>query len=467
MSRMDVGKKLESSLDDVIKSEGRGRYSDSTAGRVGKRCYVGNLAFSTTWQDLKDHFKPVGKVVYSDVMKDYDGRSKGCGIVEFETPEDASHAISSMQDSVLGGRPINVREDREDRDLKPSRQSDSYGVKVGRRCYVGNLDFKTNWQDLKDHFKQIGHVAYADVMRDIDGRSKGCGIVEFERHDDAAQAITELHDSDLGGRLIIVREDREDRDLKGGKKGGGKSGGKDSGKGYYAGGKSGSSMGLSRRCYVGNLAFEVTWQDLKDHFRQAGSVLYSNVMQDDSGRSKGCGIVEFESVGDASRAIKTLHDTTIKGRMITVREDREDKELGARYSGSNGYGGKGKGAGGGGYGRRDRSRSRSPRGRGDGALVGKRCYVGNLAFSVSWQDLKDHFRQVGNVVYSNVMQGNDGRSKGCGIVEFSTPREAARAIDQMHDSVLNGRPVTVREDREDRDLKYPGADTVGTKRRRD
>ena len=36
-------------------------------------------------------------------------------------------------------------------------------------------------------------------------------------------------------------------------------------------------------------------------------------------------------------------------------------------------------------------------------LAGKRCYVGNLAWKTSWQDLKDLFRSVGTVVYSNVM----------------------------------------------------------------
>jgi RNA recognition motif-containing protein len=38
-----------------------------------------------------------------------------------------------------------------------------------------------------------------------------------------------------------------------------------------------------------------------------------------------------------------------------------------------------------------------------GMFAGKRCYVGNLAWKTSWQDLKDLFRSVGTVVYSNVM----------------------------------------------------------------
>ena len=44
--------------------------------------------------------------------------------------------------------------------------------------------------------------------------------------------------------------------------------------------------------------------------------------------------------------------------------------------------------------------------------LGRRCYVGNLAWRTSWQDLKDHFRTIGekevNVVFSNVMQDSQG-----------------------------------------------------------
>lgn len=46
-------------------------------------------------------------------------------------------------------------------------------------------------------------------------------------------------------------------------------------------------MGLSmRRVYVGNLAWGVTWKELKDHMKQAGWVVKADVAIDSSGRSK-------------------------------------------------------------------------------------------------------------------------------------------------------------------------------------
>src|SRR4051812_48339632 len=43
---------------------------------VSIRVYVGNLPYNVSWQRLKDHFKPCGNVVYADVLRDTDGRSK-------------------------------------------------------------------------------------------------------------------------------------------------------------------------------------------------------------------------------------------------------------------------------------------------------------------------------------------------------------------------------------------------------
>ena len=55
----------------------------------GAQVFVGNLPFSVTWQDLKERFEEVGKVVRSDVLT-AKGRSKGFGRVTFESDADVS-----------------------------------------------------------------------------------------------------------------------------------------------------------------------------------------------------------------------------------------------------------------------------------------------------------------------------------------------------------------------------------------
>ena len=51
--------------------------------------------------------------------------------------------------------------------------------------YVGNLTWKTSWQDLKDHFRQCGEIVRADIALGQDGRSKGFGLVVFAKSSDA------------------------------------------------------------------------------------------------------------------------------------------------------------------------------------------------------------------------------------------------------------------------------------------
>ena len=38
-----------------------------------------------------------------------------------------------------------------------------------KRCFISNLSFKTSWQDLKDKFREVGNVVYANVTRDESG----------------------------------------------------------------------------------------------------------------------------------------------------------------------------------------------------------------------------------------------------------------------------------------------------------
>ena len=51
---------------------------------------------------------------------------------------------------------------------------------------------------------------------------------------------------------------------------------------------------------------------------------------------------------------------------------------------------------------------------------------------------------------------SDGRSRGCGIVEFATNREAADAIHRLNDLDFRGRPMHVREDRKADEDSGPG-----------
>ncbi len=80
--------------------------------------FVGSLPFSTTEDELKEHFAQAGTVTSVRIITDRDtGRSKGFGFVEMESDEDGQKAIEMFNGKELGGREIvvNVARPREER----------------------------------------------------------------------------------------------------------------------------------------------------------------------------------------------------------------------------------------------------------------------------------------------------------------------------------------------------------------
>jgi cold-inducible RNA-binding protein len=96
---------------------------------------------------------------------------------------------------------------------------------------------------------------------------------------------------------------------------------------------------MPSRLYVGNLAYSVSGDDLQELFSQAGEVQSATVITDKfSGQSKGFGVVEMSSSGDAATAIQRFNDTDLKGRNIKVNEAKPRE---SNFGGGGGGGGGG------------------------------------------------------------------------------------------------------------------------------
>jgi len=87
--------------------------------------------------------------------------------------------------------------------------------------------------------------------------------------------------------------------------------------------------------YVGNLAYSVTEDDLKDAFSTYGGVTSVKLITDKfSGQSKGFGFVEMSNNSEADTAIKKLDGTALKDRNIKVNQAKprdERSSHGPRY----------------------------------------------------------------------------------------------------------------------------------------
>lgn len=106
---------------------------------------------------------------------------------------------------------------------------------MGKKLFVGNLNFKTNDDDLRELFGQAGTCESATVMMDrATGRSRGFGFVEMATEEEAQKAVEQFNGYEFQGRNLNVNEARER--TPGGPRGGGYGGGYSGGRGGYGGG---------------------------------------------------------------------------------------------------------------------------------------------------------------------------------------------------------------------------------------
>jgi RNA recognition motif-containing protein len=99
---------------------------------MGRKLYVGNLAYGVTDSDLVRLFEPYGAVQSAQVIMDRDtGRSKGFGFVEMGTDQEAQAAIAALNGQESDGRTLTVNEAR------PKTEGGRGGGGGGRGGYGG------------------------------------------------------------------------------------------------------------------------------------------------------------------------------------------------------------------------------------------------------------------------------------------------------------------------------------------
>lgn len=211
------------------------------------------------------------------------------------------------------------------------------------------------------------------------------------------------------------------------------------------------------------------------------------------------GTVEFEDREIAQNAINMFDRTEFKGREIFVREDLPPPEKKApeyrqpppqqyerydRYGGYDdrygpprgGYDRYGPSRGGyddrygppRGYDRYDRygpprgydryeryppreSYSARPAYTARQQTKGYEVFIGNLPFSATWQQLKDLFREFGQIERADIIENSYGRSKGMGTVYFTNLEDAENAIAKLNGYDWDGRIIDVRKSKFPRD----------------
>src|SRR4029077_6791557 len=94
---------------------------------------------------------------------------------------------------------------------------------------------------------------------------------------------------------------------------------------------------MSVRLFVGNLPYDATEDEIRQHFSSVGNLSYVSIPLDrETGKKRGFAFVEFADAQQAQEAIRQFKNQPFKGRPLAVNEARA-KEAGPRPPGGGGF----------------------------------------------------------------------------------------------------------------------------------
>jgi RNA recognition motif-containing protein len=235
--------------------------------------------------------------------------------------------------------------------------------------FVGNIPYNAFDDELQDLFSQAGTVKSARIIRDsLSKRSRGFGFVEMSTPQAARSAIPMFHDKLYKGRPLFVRFTRQEEAF------------------------------ANASVYIGSLAYTIVDTDLQSLFSQAGTVISAMVTRDeDSGRSRGFGVVVMASPAEAQAAVAMFHGKNVGGRQLRV-------------------------------------------------TIVTKLYIGNLPYGMTDANLQNWFSQAGTVVTARVIRDQaSARPVGFGFVVMASEAEAISAIQVFHGKHSYGRVLEVKK----------------------
>ncbi|XP_040580341.1 myelin expression factor 2 isoform X1 [Lepeophtheirus salmonis] len=261
MSEMDMKRMRDRSPRDDRKRDRRsGRGDGGGSGKPlrrappERRVFISNFPFEMKWQEIKDMFrKEVGDVTYVELFNDEQDRPRGCGIMEFATPDLAKKCIEKMHRFEYKGRKLVVKEDfdtlrdkcgrivgsraardrsrdrshERDRsrggDIRPVSNEfgntfglspqflDSLGINgpLHTRVFVANLSYEVDEKKLKEVFRLAGKIVMIELNRDKTGKSRGFAVLEYSHPVESVQAISMFNNQVLFERRMTVRFDNQ------------------------------------------------------------------------------------------------------------------------------------------------------------------------------------------------------------------------------------------------------------------
>ena len=279
--------------------------------------FVRNLDRTVTQQQLFKTFSEFG-LIHSAFLKTLpDGTSAGFAFVQFDKSADAQRAIASMHDKEVAGKKIEVMIHQR----KDQREATAQNF-IFTNLFVKGLPAGSDDAKLAQMFSSFGKIQNCKVSRDrTSNELLDYGYVNFENHQDAAAAIEAMNKKDVGAQQplqVMQHVPHRNQQLSGAQ-----SHQLDS-----------RTLQIKKandsKIFVNFLPLDVTEETLKAECEKVGPVI-SLSLRKLNNKTFQQGLVLFESVGEAQRAIQMMHDSTTFGSKPLVVDfwltrDEIDKE---------------------------------------------------------------------------------------------------------------------------------------------
>lgn len=404
--------------------------------------YVGELDPTVTEAMLFELFSQIGSVASIRVCRDaVTRRSLGYAYVNYNTTIDGEKALEELNYTLIKGRPCRIMWSQRDPALRKTGQGN---------VFIKNLDVAIDNKALHDTFAAFGNILSCKVAQDESGASKGYGFVHYETDEAASQAIKHVNGMLLNEKKVFVGHHIPKKDRQS---------------------KFEEMKANFTNIYVKNIPVEVTDEEFRELFEKFGDVTSASLARDqESGKSRGFGFVNFINHEHASTAVDELNGKDFKGQDLYVgraqKKHEREEELRKSYEAA-----------------RIEKASK---------YQGVNLYVKNLEDDVDDEKLRDLFTPFGAITSAKVMRDSAaetaeaeekekkeeektkenkkeeaeadveadgeadgekktspkekrtlGKSKGFGFVCFNNPDEATKAVAEMNQRMVNGKPLYV------------------------
>ena len=405
--------------------------------------YVGELDPSVTEAMLFELFSSIGQVASIRVCRDaVTRRSLGYAYVNYNSAEDGEKALEELNYTVIKGKPCRIMWSQRDPALRKTGQGN---------VFIKNLDIAIDNKALHDTFAAFGKVLSCKVAQDELGNSKGYGFVHYETAEAATNAIKHVNGMLLNEKKVFVGHHIPKKDRMS---------------------KFEEMKANFTNIYVKNVELEVTDQDFRELFEKYGPITSASLAHDEQNKSRGFGFVNFIRHEDAATAVDNLNDSEYRGQKLYVgraqKKHEREEELRKQYEAA-----------------RIEKQSK---------YQGVNLYIKNMDDDVDDEKLRELFTPFGTITSAKVMRdampadrpdtpekkeedkeetkeaeekkeetsGDEskedkkdkevtikgekkilGKSKGFGFVCFSNPDEATKAVTDMNQKMINGKPLYV------------------------